>query len=125
MTSLFSGWVSLDTTLADLAFALPEGTTRAQLEYLVTGHGGAMDPSSACIGAAEEFCQRTHHLTVDGAELTPEGLRPVCVCALARRLRRAVHAGPRPSDDGRVLQRKPEPHAGLGHGPARQLVSRR
>lgn len=73
VTSLYSGWVGVDTTLSDLSFTLPEGTTRAELVYLVTGHGGAMDPSSACIGAAEEFCKRTHHLTVDGAELTPLG----------------------------------------------------
>jgi hypothetical protein len=73
VTSLFSGWVGVDTKLSDLSFTLPEGTTRAELVYLVTGHGGAMDPSSACIGAAEEFCKRTHHLTVDGAELTPRG----------------------------------------------------
>ena len=80
VTSLFSGWFSLETAEADLPFVLPEGTQRAQLQYLVTGHGGAMDPSSACIGAAEEFCQRTHHLTVDDSELTPEGYaRPAFV----------------------------------------------
>lgn len=73
VTPLYSGWFSLETELNELQFVLPEGTTRAHLAYLVTGHGGAMDPSSACIGAAEEFCQRTHHLTVDGVELTPEG----------------------------------------------------
>ena len=73
VTSLYSGWFSLESPMTDLEFTLPEGTTHAELQYLVTGHGGAMDPSSACIGAAEEFCQRTHHLTVDGAELTPAG----------------------------------------------------
>lgn len=71
--SLWSGWVGVDTMLPELPFTLPEGSTRAQLVYLVTGHGGAMDPSSACIGAADEFCKRTHHLYVDGAELTPQG----------------------------------------------------
>jgi hypothetical protein len=73
VTPLYSGWFSLETMLGALPFTLPEGTTRAQLAYLVTGHGGAMDPSRACIGAAEEFCQRTHHVSVDGAELTPTG----------------------------------------------------
>jgi hypothetical protein len=73
VTPLFSGWVGVDSALTDLTFSLPEGVTRARLEYLVTGHGGAMDPSSACIGAADEFCKRTHHLSVDGMALTPEG----------------------------------------------------
>ena len=48
---------------------VPAGTTSTRLEYRVTGHGGANDPSNDCIGPAEEFCQRTHHVTVDGAEL--------------------------------------------------------
>lgn len=70
---LWSGWVGVETMLPELPFTLPEGTTHAQLVYLVTGHGGAMDPSSACIGAADEFCKRTHHLYFDGTELTPDG----------------------------------------------------
>jgi hypothetical protein len=73
VTSLYSGWVGVETPLTELPFTLPEGVGRAELAYLVTGHGGAMDPSSACIGAADEFCKRTHHIRVDGVELTPEG----------------------------------------------------
>jgi hypothetical protein len=48
---------------------IPAGTTSTRLEYRVTGHGGANDPSSDCIGPAEEFCQRMHHVLVDGTEL--------------------------------------------------------
>lgn len=70
---LWSGWVGPETSLPELAFTLPEGTQRAELAYLVTGHGGGEDPSAACIGAADEFCRRTHHLFVDGSPLTPEG----------------------------------------------------
>lgn len=48
-------------------FTLPEGTTSARIEYLATGHGGGTD--RACIGPADEFCERTHALTLDGAKL--------------------------------------------------------
>lgn len=46
-------------------FEVPAGTTAGRIEYRVTGHGGATDNSSACIGPAEEFCQRWHNLFVD------------------------------------------------------------
>jgi hypothetical protein len=53
-----------------LSFSVPEGTASARLEYRTTGHGGAMVPDDAnCIGPAEEFCQRTHSLSLDGAPL--------------------------------------------------------
>ncbi len=46
---------------------VPAGTKSSRVEYRVTGHGGgAMD--SACIGPAEEFCQRWHRVYVDGKE---------------------------------------------------------
>ena len=49
-------------------FTLPSGTTHARVEYLATGHGGgALD--AACIGPADEFCRRSHTLTVDGVAI--------------------------------------------------------
>ena len=53
-----------------LPFTLPEGTTHTKIEYRVTGHGGG-DPTgdAACIGPTDEFCKRTHTLTLDGAPL--------------------------------------------------------
>jgi Peptide-N-glycosidase F, C terminal len=56
-------------------FDVPPKTAAARLEYRATGHGGAMDTSGKCIGPAEEFCKRTHHLLLDGSELQP-GLVP-------------------------------------------------
>ena len=60
-----------DTTGAEPAvgFTLPAGVVSTALQYRVTGHGGASDPSGACIGPAEEFCQRTHQLFGDDAAL--------------------------------------------------------
>jgi hypothetical protein len=52
---------------APAPFTVPKGAKSARLEYRATGHGQASDPS--CIGPAEEFCQRTHTLTLDGDEL--------------------------------------------------------
>ena len=55
-----------------LTFEVPEGAAGARIDYLVTGHGGAFSPG--CFGAAEEFCQRTHDLYLDGEllqELSP------------------------------------------------------
>jgi len=58
-------------------FEVPTGTGSARIEYRVTGHGGAFAPG--CLGPAEEFCQRTHELRLDG-ELWPE-LRPWRDCS--------------------------------------------
>ncbi len=52
----------------DLPFTLPPGTQTAMIEYRATGHGGAAG-DSACIGPAEEFCQRHTHLRLDGLEV--------------------------------------------------------
>ena len=61
-----------DTVQADVPFTIPPGTTDARIEYRVTGHGGGLAPGNklypGCIGPAEEFCKRTHHLFLDGAE---------------------------------------------------------
>ncbi len=65
-TSLFYGDVKTSDAVP-LSFEVPAGAQRTVLEYRVTGHGGASDPSSACIGPAEEFCKRAHHVRVDGA----------------------------------------------------------
>jgi hypothetical protein len=69
--------LSQDATTAPqpVDYMIPAGTTSARLEYRATGHGGANDPSLNCIGPAEEFCMRTHHIAVDGDELAP-GLQP-------------------------------------------------
>jgi hypothetical protein len=52
------------------AFETPEGATSARIEYRATGHGQALGTRPACIGPAEEFCQRTHVLSLDGSELS-------------------------------------------------------
>jgi len=52
-----------------LPFTLPAGTTSTTIEYRVTGHGGAVDATSGCIGPADEFCQRVHSLTLDEAPI--------------------------------------------------------
>jgi hypothetical protein len=51
-----------------LAFQVPDGTASGRIDYRATGHGGATG-DSACIGPADEFCKREHHLSVDGAEI--------------------------------------------------------
>jgi hypothetical protein len=57
------------------AFTTPDGTVSTRLEYRATGHGGANGDRPACIGPAEEFCRRVHHLLLDGAEVEA-GLAP-------------------------------------------------
>jgi hypothetical protein len=69
VTSLFYDSVTAGQTLADIPFTMPSGTTSSRLEYRVTGHGGASDPSSSCIGPAEEFCKRVHHVFLDDQEI--------------------------------------------------------
>jgi Peptide-N-glycosidase F, C terminal len=57
---------------APLTFEVPEDVGSARIEYRVTGHGGAF--GLGCSGPAEEFCRRTHELSLDGEplpELTP------------------------------------------------------
>ena len=51
-----------------VTFDVPEGTGSARLDYRVTGHGAAFAPG--CIGPAEEFCRRTHELSLDGEPLS-------------------------------------------------------
>lgn len=66
---LFQGEVGSDLGQTELKFTLPDDATKVSLEYRVSGHGGANDQIGDCIGPAEEFCRRMHHLFVDGAEL--------------------------------------------------------
>jgi hypothetical protein len=56
-------------TPAPFDFETPAGTTSARIEYRATGHGQGAGTAPACIGPAEEFCHRTHTLTLDGAAL--------------------------------------------------------
>lgn len=56
----------------EVAFEVPSGATGARLEYRVTGHGGGRGDARYCIGPAEEFCSRSHRLTLDGEDLSGE-----------------------------------------------------
>ncbi len=40
-----------------------------RVEYRVTGHGGAAGSLTYCLGPADEFCRRVHHVYVDGTEI--------------------------------------------------------
>jgi hypothetical protein len=62
------GWDSKSTAVT-VPFTLPAGTTSARIEYRVTGHGGVSTGESVCIGPADEFCHRVHHVMLDGASL--------------------------------------------------------
>jgi hypothetical protein len=62
------GWDSKSTPVT-VPFTLPANTTSARIEYRVTGHGGASTTDAACIGPADEFCKRKHHVVLDGASL--------------------------------------------------------
>jgi hypothetical protein len=75
---LYNGTYPAPYDPVERTFDVPEGTTRAVVEYRVTGHGGARDPSSTCIGPAEEFCKRYHHVTVDGDETVYRPWRDDC-----------------------------------------------
>ena len=43
---------------------VPAGTAQARIEYRATGHGGG-EPTTGCVGPAEEFCKRSHELQID------------------------------------------------------------
>lgn len=66
----------------ELSFVAPDNAGSARLEYRVTGHGGAQD--LGCRGPAEEFCQRTHELRLDGEllELVPWRSDCAALCTL-------------------------------------------
>lgn len=67
--SLFNHSHTHDTGKQQVDVQVPAGTTSALVEYRVTGHGGTQTTDKACIGPAEEFCQRWHKIYVDGKEL--------------------------------------------------------
>ena len=50
-----------------VAVSIPDGVTAARLEYRATGEGNTAY-FGGC-GSGEDFCQRTHHLQVDGVEI--------------------------------------------------------
>ncbi|HET6585498.1 MAG TPA: peptide-N-glycosidase F-related protein [Nannocystaceae bacterium] len=65
---LFHGDVNAENSAVSIPLELPEGTTSARIDYLVSGHGGG--PVGAdCIGPADEFCHREHTLHFDDTEL--------------------------------------------------------
>ena len=66
---LYNGTWDSTSTAVTVPFTLPGDTTSARIEYRVTGHGGASVTDSACIGPADEFCKRKHHVLLDGASL--------------------------------------------------------
>ena len=65
MLPLLSGPVTKAGVEQAVHFRVPPGTTSARVEYLATGHGGIKEVG--CIGPADEFCERAHTLTADGA----------------------------------------------------------
>jgi Peptide-N-glycosidase F, C terminal len=67
--SLFNHSYKHDSGKQQVDVVVPAGTTSALVEYRVTGHGGTQTTDKACIGPAEEFCQRWHKISVDGKEL--------------------------------------------------------
>lgn len=65
---LYNADLGATTPDPEISFSFPAGTTRSTLSYTVSGHGGG-PMIGDCIGPAEEFCKRHHHLRLDGAEL--------------------------------------------------------
>ena len=65
---LFHGDVTAANAEQTIAVELPEGTTSARIDYVVSGHGqGAVGVD--CIGPADEFCHRIHTLHFDDTTL--------------------------------------------------------
>lgn len=64
----FHGDVNMDNASQVLDVELPEGTTSARIDYVVSGHGGGA-VGADCIGPADEFCHRIHTLHWDDVEL--------------------------------------------------------
>lgn len=66
---LFHGEQDASFTAPPLSFTVPEGTVDSRLEYRTSGHGGGAG-DVACVGPAEEFCDRTHDIYVDEQKWT-------------------------------------------------------
>lgn len=60
--------VNADDAMQTIDLELPEGTTSARIDYVVSGHGGGA-VGADCIGPADEFCHRVHTLHFDDTEL--------------------------------------------------------
>lgn len=83
--SLYQGGYTVDTPAPNVPFTLPEGTAAVELSYIVSGHGGANDVVGDCIGPAEEFCKRVHHLMIDGGsagDFTPWRIDCLDLCTI-------------------------------------------
>lgn len=75
----------LEVDAAPIAFDAPEGASAARIEYRATGHGAVSD--LRCRGPAEEFCPRSHELSLDGeglAALTPWRSDCAALCTLTQ-----------------------------------------
>lgn len=65
---VFHGDVNSSNAEQVIDVELPEGTTGARIDYVVSGHGGGA-VGADCIGPADEFCHRVHTLRWDDLEL--------------------------------------------------------
>ncbi|MBI4508252.1 MAG: hypothetical protein HY698_01365 [Deltaproteobacteria bacterium] len=72
---LVNGSLGAGAAFPEVKVQVPAGTKSTRLEYRVTGHGGGEGTRDACIGPAEEFCERTHRVIVDG--VTIDEFKPV------------------------------------------------
>ncbi|MCG3173915.1 MAG: hypothetical protein GMKNLPBB_02127 [Myxococcota bacterium] len=59
--------IGADYAVTPFAFAVPPGVGKGRIEFRVTGHGGGPVERPACIGPAEEFCQRNFQFYLNGA----------------------------------------------------------
>jgi hypothetical protein len=66
---LFYGSVDSKDATQKLPFEVPAGATSGRIEYRVTGHGGGDGTATGCTQPADEFCKRTHRVSLDGAEI--------------------------------------------------------
>ena len=86
---LYVGAIGAGDPFPVVSWTVPEGAIGGRLEYRTSGHGqGATGPR--CIGPAEEFCDRTHQIFIDGAQVDNiDTFREDCesLCTLA-------HQGP-------------------------------
>jgi hypothetical protein len=61
---LYNASLGADAPVENIQFTMPDGARSAVLEYRTTGHGGG-EGGRACIGPAEEFCERDHTVFID------------------------------------------------------------
>jgi hypothetical protein len=65
---LYAGAIGAGDPFPVISWDVPAGASGGRLEYRTSGHGqGPAAPR--CNGPAEEFCDRTHQILVDGAEV--------------------------------------------------------